>query len=62
MPYGKPAGVRCVQLDEANLCRLFQDPRRPLVCASFAFDSDLCGEKRSQALQRIALLEAETSS
>jgi len=23
MPDGKPAGVRCAQLDEQNLCRLF---------------------------------------
>lgn len=60
MPQGKPAGVRCVQLDEANLCRLFGDPRRPSVCERFAFDAELCGEHRDQALARIRALEAMT--
>ncbi|MFW3613340.1 YkgJ family cysteine cluster protein [Billgrantia antri] len=62
MPDGKPAGVRCVQLDEHNLCHLFGDPNRPTVCERFAFDSALCGEDRTQALQRIAMLECGTSS
>lgn len=62
MPDGKPAGARCVQLDENNLCRLFDDPRRPAVCQRFGFDVELCGEDRSQALQRIALLECGTST
>lgn len=60
MPEGKPAGVRCVQLDDANLCRLFDDPRRPAVCARFDYDSELCGDHRQQALERIAALEAVT--
>lgn len=60
MPDGKPAGVRCVQLDTHNLCRLFGDPRRPAVCARFAFDPELCGESRNEALERIAHLERET--
>jgi hypothetical protein len=34
MPQGKPAGVRCIQLDEANRCRIFGRPERPAVCAS----------------------------
>ncbi|RTR06370.1 YkgJ family cysteine cluster protein [Halomonas nitroreducens] len=60
MPDGKPAGVRCVQLDDDNLCRLFGDPRRPAVCERFAFDPALCGEHREQALARIASLEVAT--
>ncbi|MGQ4877072.1 YkgJ family cysteine cluster protein [Billgrantia sp. LNSP4103-1] len=62
MPHGKPPGVRCVQLDADNLCRLFGDPRRPAVCERFVFDDALCGENRTQALQRIALLECGTST
>lgn len=62
MPYGKPAGVRCVQLDANNLCRLFGDARRPAVCERFAFDLELCGHDRTQALQRIAVLECGTST
>ncbi len=60
MPHGKPAGVRCVQLDADNLCLLFGDPRRPAVCERFAFDVELCGEHRDQALIRIGELEAIT--
>lgn len=60
MPDGKPAGVRCAQLDDANLCRLFGDARRPEVCARFHFDIELCGSQRSEALERIAALEMAT--
>jgi len=60
MPDGKPAGARCVQLDDSNLCRLFGDPRRPLVCQRFDFDFELCGTDRASALARIATWEAAT--
>ncbi|MEI0618555.1 YkgJ family cysteine cluster protein, partial [Pseudomonas aeruginosa] len=29
MPAGKPAGVRCLHLDENHLCGLFGRPERP---------------------------------
>ncbi|GEN29233.1 UPF0153 protein PA1578.1 [Halovibrio variabilis] len=60
MPEGKPAGVRCVQLDEHNLCRLFNDPRRPAVCERFNFDASVCGEHREQALETLTWLEQDT--
>jgi len=60
MPDGKPAGVRCIQLDDDNLCRLFGDPRRPAVCRRFTYDTELCGSTRAQALSRIAALEVAT--
>lgn len=60
MPAGKPAGERCIQLDDANLCRLFGDPRRPLVCERFKFDTALCGSDRHEALDRISALEIVT--
>ncbi|MEQ6890422.1 YkgJ family cysteine cluster protein [Halomonas sp. CS7] len=60
MPEGKPAGMRCVQLDEANLCRLFGDPRRPAVCGRFDYDAELCGNDRDEALTRIEALELAT--
>lgn len=62
MPHGKPAGVRCVQLDDDNLCRLFGDPSRPILCARFVFDGEWCGESRQQALERIAALEVATAA
>lgn len=60
MPDGKPAGVRCAQLDDDNLCRLFGRPERPAVCARFDYDRELCGDHRDQALARIAALEVAT--
>ena len=60
MPMGKPAGIRCVQLDENNMCRLFGDPRRPDVCHRFDFDIEVCGESRESAIALITELEHMT--
>lgn len=60
MPDGKPAGVRCVQLDDDHLCRLFDDPRRPAVCHRFDYDADLCGENREQAIAILSHWEQAT--
>lgn len=57
MPNGKPAGVRCVQLDDQNLCKIFGQPERPQVCASFTAEYDICGDTRDEALQTLILLE-----
>ena len=61
MPDGKPAGVRCVQLDEANGCRIFGDPRRPAVCGSLEPSAEMCGETREFAMQFLSGLEAATA-
>lgn len=61
MPNGKPAGVRCIQLDEQNLCLLFGRPERPEVCHKFEADRDICGTNNQDALNTIALLEQATS-
>lgn len=60
MPDGKPAGVRCQQLDDDNLCRLFGDSRRPAVCEQFTFDKALCGTSRREALENLSWLEGHT--
>ena len=60
MAQGKPAGVRCVQLDDGNLCRLFGDPRRPEVCRRFDYDPELCLDSREQALTVLAEWEHAT--
>ena len=62
MPHGKPAGVRCVQLDDDNLCRIFGRPERPQVCSDFQAEPQFCGETREQALALITELELLTSS
>ena len=60
MPGGKPAGVRCVQLDDQQRCRLFGRPERPAVCASLRPEPAMCGADRAQALLWLARLEALT--
>lgn len=62
MPQGKPAGVRCIQLDEHNRCRLFGLPERPAVCGAFQAEQALCGETREQALSRLQWLESVSLS
>lgn len=61
MPQGKPAGVRCVQLDERNLCRLFGRPERPAVCSRFSADPQVCGATDEQAVRLLAELERMTA-
>lgn len=60
MPEGKPAGVRCVQLDAADRCLLFDDPRRPAVCGSLRARLTMCGTHRAQALAYLGELERAT--
>jgi uncharacterized protein len=61
MPQGKPAGVRCVQLDEANRCRLFGRPERPAFCGGLQPSVEMCGHTREQAMAWIASLERATA-
>jgi len=61
MPQGKPAGVRCVQLDARGLCRLFGQPERPAVCASLAPSPSMCGSRAEEALLYLSRLEKETA-
>jgi uncharacterized protein len=60
MPQGKPAGVRCVQLDDANRCRLFGRPERPAFCGGLQPSQEMCGHGREQAMAWIASLERAT--
>ncbi len=61
MPGGKPAGVRCVQLDDAECCRLFGRPERPAVCASLSPSPAMCGHSRTEAMLWLARLERQTA-
>lgn len=60
MPTGKPAGVRCVQLDEQERCRLFGRSERPAVCGTLMPTTAMCGESRTQAMSWISRLERRT--
>lgn len=61
MPNGKPAGVRCVQLDDRLRCRIFGQPDRPAVCASLKPSVEMCGDNREQAMFFLQRLESLTS-
>lgn len=61
MPNGKPAGVRCIQLDDGNGCRIFGQPTRPAVCASLQPAADMCGTSRVFALRFLTELERLTA-
>ena len=60
MLQGKPAGIRCVQLDDAMRCKLFGTPERPAFCASLRPSLDMCGSQRDSALAFLAELEIAT--
>lgn len=60
MPNGKPAGVRCVQLDDDNRCKIFGKPERPAFCGSLQPSLEMCGDTREQAMVWLTNLEAAT--
>jgi Fe-S-cluster containining protein len=61
MPGGKPAGVRCVQLDDDLRCRLFGRPERPAVCNRLRPEIEMCGTRREEALVYLTVLERITA-
>jgi len=58
---GKAAGLRCIQLDERERCRLFGRPERPAVCVSLRPGAEMCGDSREHALHWLTELESMTS-
>jgi len=61
MPDGKPAGVRCAQLDAHNRCMIFGRPERPAVCASLKPSAEMCGTTAEEAIAWLARLDRLTS-
>ncbi len=64
MPQGKPAGVRCAQLDEAKRCRIFGRSERPAVCGQLQPSADMCGTRDDgghHAMLYLARLESLTA-
>jgi hypothetical protein len=60
MPGGKPAGVRCVQLDDLDRCRIFGRPERPAVCVQLRPSEEMCGDSRAHAMGWLGALELRT--
>ncbi len=61
MPEGKPAGVRCIQLDENNRCRIFGSPLRPKVCSSLQPSKEMCKASNEDAFKYLEELERLTN-
>ncbi len=61
MPNGKPAGVRCVQLTDDNLCKIFGHPDRPAVCGRLRPSEEMCGQNATEAFIYLTELEALTA-
>lgn len=61
MLQGKPAGVRCVQLTNENLCRIFGMPERPAACVALRPSADMCGSGDAEAFIYLAWLEDFTT-
>jgi hypothetical protein len=61
MPNGKPAGMRCIQLDSHNRCLLFGKPERPAVCLRIKPEPVMCGTDTAAALETLRNWERATS-
>ena len=61
MPGGKPAGVRCVQLDADNRCRIYGLPERPSICSRLTARVEMCGATGQEAHTYLAQLERATA-
>ncbi|HEY9187575.1 MAG TPA: YkgJ family cysteine cluster protein [Ignavibacteria bacterium] len=61
MPEGKPAGIRCVNLDENNLCTIHDKPNYPDVCRNFKMTSDTCGNNADYAFKHLHEIELLTT-
>ena len=60
MPGGKPAGVRCGNLDDGNLCSLYGTGEYPAVCGNFMPSEEMCGETNGHAMVYLENLEKLT--
>ena len=56
MPEGKPAGVRCIHLQDDYRCAIYNDPAKPKACSEFNAEPDFCGSKREEAMKILVSL------
>lgn len=61
MPSGKPAGVRCANLDERNECTLYGKAERPAFCLGWQPMSEVCGQAFDEAVACITAMERATA-
>lgn len=61
MPQGKPAGVRCIHLEQDYRCALYGKKARPAVCNALQPSREMCGHVRDDALGYLIRLERATT-
>lgn len=61
MREGKPAGQRCIHLDDGNLCRLWGTAAMPAFCRAFTPAREVCGDSAEDALWLLSELEISTA-
>ena len=61
MPNGKPAGERCIQLDEQERCKIFGKQERPSVCSGLKPDHEMCKQTKEEAMDYLSELERLTN-
>lgn len=62
MPNGKPAGVRCIHLNQKLECDIHGIDAYPFVCREFKATSEYCGNTPEFAHKKLKELERLTSS
>jgi len=61
MPFGKPAGEACANLDKGSLrCLIWGEENYPNLCKSFRPEPQFCGTSRDEALQILRFVESAT--
>jgi Fe-S-cluster containining protein len=56
MPDGKPAGIKCIHLQEDYSCGIYD--QRPEVCRNLLAEELVCGKSREEALSILSRLES----
>lgn len=60
MPSGKPAGVRCVNLDDNSFCTIHNTDEYPKVCVNFKPSYEMCGDNNDFAHKYLKEMEEFT--
>lgn len=61
MPNGKPAGIRCVNLDDNNLCKIHLSSQYPKFCKGLKASQEMCGDNNEFAFNYLENLEKLTN-
>jgi len=54
------SGIRCINLDNNNMCLLFGKKERPKICIALIPMKEMCGNNYLEAIQYLEKIEKET--